>query len=71
MSNWLMTLVQQCPGLIENNVVVSFDNGCATEMRFSSAPYGDFIACMSEKLSSVRWTCHDLVCASAMVSTLP
>jgi len=70
-SKWISNVIQDCPPLVENQVVVSFDGGCATEMRFAFVPLDGFAACVAEKLSAVRWTCRDLTCATAARSTLP
>jgi hypothetical protein len=70
-STWISSVMQDCPALVENQVVVSFEGGCATEMRFGRAPLDGFAACLAEKLSAVRWTCPNLTCATVARSTLP
>ena len=70
-SKWMSDLIQDCPPLVENQVVVSFEGGCATELRFAQVPLDGFTTCLAEKLGAVRWTCRDLACATVARSTLP
>jgi hypothetical protein len=55
----------------EETVAVSFENGCATEMRISEDRPQESVTCVTGKLSAVRWACRDLACASLSFSTLP
>jgi len=70
-SGWLfLDVAGACPGFNENTVVVSFEGGCATEMGFARFVSPETAACLASAASAVRWTCHDLSCASAEKSTL-
>jgi hypothetical protein len=72
---WLDDIMSSgCGGFPEETVAVSFENGCATEIRLSDdRPAGQDIVvnCLAGKVNAVRWACHDLACASETSSTLP
>jgi len=70
-SDWLRGATAACAGLADAGVVVAFQDGCATEVRFVQAVAPEAAACLTTKVGALRWDCHDLVCAHAGPSPLP
>jgi hypothetical protein len=70
-SDWLRGAAAACAGLAGTGVVVAFQAGCATEVRFTQAVAPEAAACLTAKVGALRWDCHDLVCAQAGPSPLP